>query len=102
MPHIPMSTRCGRDNMQISLIPSLTRNWEHQLRAHPTRARRFVDHLTGDRAGTTVSMIPAMPGRAPRGTPVKEGSTPNRLGAKLNDVFKYRLGHFFSKHLHRN
>jgi hypothetical protein len=46
-----MSTRFGRDSMHMSLIPSLAPNsQDHQLRVHPTRARRFVDHLTGDRA----------------------------------------------------
>ena len=36
--------------MHMSLIPSLARNSEDYLRVHLTRARRFVDRLTGDRA----------------------------------------------------
>jgi len=73
-PHIPVSTRCGRDSMHISLIPSLARNSgdHHQLRVHPTRARRFVDHLTGASENNRVGDI-GNTGRAPKDAPIRQG-----------------------------
>ena len=42
-PHFPISSRCGRGNLHMFLIPSLVPNSEdQQRRVHPTRARRFV------------------------------------------------------------
>ena len=50
--------------MQNQII-SLPRNSDNQqFRVHSTRARRFVDHATGDCATTTVSLVPAKSGRA--------------------------------------
>jgi hypothetical protein len=61
--------------MHMLLIPSLANSEDHQLHVHPTRARRFVDHLTGDRtrdnraddAGNT------RPGRPPKDAPIRQG-----------------------------
>jgi hypothetical protein len=59
--------------MQIPAIPSLPRNSDDfQLRVHPTRACRLVDHVTGS--------CPTRPCRAPAG-----GAIANQLGAKLNE-----------------
>ena len=73
--------------MQNPVIPSLPRNSDdHQLRVHPTRARRFIEHFTGDEAETAVRVIPGIQSGAP-GAPIGQG-TPNHLGAKVNDRIK--------------
>jgi hypothetical protein len=71
--------------MQNPGIPSLPRNSDdHQVRVHPTRARRFIDHLTGEERETAVRVIPRIQGGAPKGAPIGQG-TPNHLGGTLNE-----------------
>ena len=61
--------------MQNPVIPSLPRNSDdHQLRVHPTRACRFVDHLTGDERETTVPMMPGIQGGASKDAPIGHGT----------------------------
>jgi hypothetical protein len=61
--------------MQNPVIPSLPRNSDdHQLRVHPTRAHRFIDHLTGDERETAVRVTPGLPGGAPKDAPIGHGT----------------------------
>jgi hypothetical protein len=90
VPHNPMSTRCGRVCMQISLIPSLAGNSEdHQLRFTRPVPVGSSTQLNGDRARNT-----RVGNTRPRteGRPRSGMATPNRPGAKLTDAFENQPG----------
>lgn len=75
--------------MHMSSISPLARNSEgQQSHVHPTRARRFGDHLTGDRARNTRVGDIGNTWLRHEERADQAGATPNRPGAKLNGAFK--------------